>query len=77
MIIDLTMFKGPFWSRYIGKIFIGFLSFIAINSLVFIIIGDKLKCDKNETYTPDTQVIKTGNTFIGNSTMYGSKKLYC
>ena len=49
----MTMFKGQFWSRYKGKIFIGFLSFIAINSLVFIIIGDKLKCDKNETYNFD------------------------
>ena len=31
-------------------IFIVFLSFIAINSLIFIVIADKLKCDKNETY---------------------------
>ena len=30
-------------------IFIVFLSFIAINSLIFIVIADKLKCDKNET----------------------------
>ena len=60
MIIDLTMFKGQFWSRYKGKIFIGFLSFIAINSLVFIIIGDKLKCDKNETYISDFYNVSFG-----------------
>ena len=33
-----------------GQKFIGFLSFIAINYLIFIVIADKLKCDKNETY---------------------------
>ena len=32
-------------------IFIVFLSFIAINSLIFIVIADKLKCNKNETYS--------------------------
>ena len=32
-----------------GKFFIGFLWFITINSLIFIDIDDKLKCDKNET----------------------------
>ena len=38
-------------------IFIVFLSFIAINSLIFIVIADKLKCNKNETYSHDISVI--------------------
>ena len=50
-------FMFYFWVKIIknfqrptrGKFFIGFLWFITINSLIFIDIDDKLKCDKNET----------------------------
>ena len=50
--IQNTILPRPFWGVDKGGYFIGFLSFIAINCLIFIVIGDKLKYDKNETYTP-------------------------
>ena len=48
--IQNTILPRPFWGVDKGGNFIGFLSFIAINCLIFIVIGDKLKYDKNETY---------------------------
>ena len=49
--IQNTILPRPFWGVDKGGNFIGFLSFIAINCLIFIVIGDKLKYDKNETYS--------------------------
>ena len=51
--IQNTILPRPFWGVDKGGNFIGFLSFIAINCLIFIVIGDKLKYDKNETYNID------------------------
>ena len=48
--IQNTILPRPFWGVDKGGNFIGFLSFIAINCLIFIVIGDKLKYDKYETY---------------------------
>ena len=49
--IQNTILPRPFWGVDKGGNFIGFLSFIAIICLIFIVIGDKLKYDKNETYS--------------------------
>ena len=54
--IQNTILPRPFWGVDKGGNFIGFLSFIAINCLIFIVIGDKLKYDKNETYTCDVNI---------------------
>ena len=54
--IQNTILPRPFWGVDKGGNFIGFLSFIAINCLIFIVIGDKLKYDKNETYNYDSHI---------------------
>ena len=65
--IQNTILPRPFWGVDKGGNFIGFLSFIAINCLIFIVIGDKLKYDKNETYKhkiPKYQEYIRGNEVI-------------
>ena len=54
--IQNTILPRPFWGVDKGGNFIGFLSFIAINCLIFIVIGDKLKYDKNETYRTECPI---------------------
>ena len=44
---------GQFFGVDKGQNFIDFLSLIEINCLIFIVISDKMKCDKNETYNCD------------------------
>ena len=51
--IQNTILPRPFWGVDKGGNFIGFLSFIVINCVIFIVIADKSKCYKNETYTED------------------------
>ena len=62
--IQNTILPRPFWGVDKGGNFIGFLSFIAINCLIFIVIGDKLKYDKNETYSQDRGGMKMPYDFF-------------
>ena len=45
-----TLLPWRFFGLDKGENFIGFLSFIVINCVIFIVIADKSKCCKNETY---------------------------
>ena len=47
-----TLLPWRFFGVDEGENFIGFLSFIVINCVIFIVIADKSKCYKNETYSP-------------------------
>ena len=51
--IQNTILPRPFWGVDKGGNFIGFLSFIVINCVIFIVIADKSKCYKNETYNDE------------------------
>ena len=46
-----TLLPWRFFGLDKGENFIGFLSFIVINCVIFIVIADKSKCYKNETYS--------------------------
>ena len=63
--IQNTILPRPFWGVDKGGNFIGFLSFIAINCLIFIVIGDKLKYDKNETYSPYSRGQQRESVYAG------------
>ena len=55
--IQNTILPRPFWGVDKGGNFIGFLSFIVINCVIFIVIADKSKCYKNETYICDAHTL--------------------
>ena len=54
--IQNTILPRPFWGVDKGGNFIGFLSFIAINGLKFLVYREKSKNEKNGNYSNNSKL---------------------